>query len=47
MIAQVVNSHPLDYVSRVRVIDAGLAETAPLTGAAALVYRRDLVGLHP
>lgn len=47
MIARVVESHPLDYVSRVQVIDAGLPETAPLTGAAALVYRRDLVGLHP
>ncbi|MBA4021516.1 MAG: sugar kinase [Gordonia sp.] len=47
MIAQVVSSHPLEYVSRVHVVDAGLPETAPLTGAAALVYRRDLVGLQP
>lgn len=45
MIQQVVGAHPLHYVSRVRVIDAGLTETSPLIGAAALVYRRDQVGL--
>lgn len=45
LIQGVVNTHPLQYVSRVRVIDAGLPETAPLAGAAALVYRRELVGL--
>ncbi|PXW31390.1 UNVERIFIED_CONTAM: glucokinase [Williamsia faeni] len=46
MIQDVVEQHPLQYVSRVRVIDAGLPDTAPLVGAAALVYRRDHVGLR-
>lgn len=45
MIQAVVKKHPLHYVSNVRVIDAGLRETAPLVGAAALVYRRTDVGL--
>ncbi|HEY9313934.1 ROK family protein [Williamsia sp.] len=45
MIGAVVERHPLPYVSRVRVIDAGLPDTAPLVGAAALVYRRTHVGL--
>lgn len=45
LIQTAVTRHPLHYVSRVRVIDAGLPETAPLAGAAALVYRRSQVGL--
>lgn len=45
LIEQVVAQHPLDYISRIRVIDAGLPDTAPLVGAAALVYRRAHVGL--
>ncbi|MCX6471051.1 MAG: ROK family protein [Corynebacteriales bacterium] len=36
-----VARHPLDYVSRVRVIEAGLEDEAPLAGAAAFVHLAD------
>ncbi|MGU3293738.1 ROK family protein [Williamsia sp. M5A3_1d] len=36
-----VARHPLDYVSRVRVIDAGLGDEAPLAGAAAFIHLAD------
>jgi glucokinase len=45
LIQSVVDRHPLQYISRVRVLDAGLPETAPLSGAAGLIYRRGAVGL--
>jgi glucokinase len=45
LIQSVVERHPLQYISRVRVLDAGLPETAPLSGAAGLIYRRGEVGL--
>lgn len=45
MVRRIVERHPLRYISRVQVIDAGLPDTAPLVGAAALVYRRAHVGL--
>jgi glucokinase len=45
LIQSVVNRHPLHYISRVKILDAGLPPSAPLAGAAALIYRRDIVGL--
>ncbi len=38
-----VAAHPLPYVAAARVVPAGLGGDAPLVGAAALVYRRDLL----
>ncbi|WP_188489744.1 ROK family protein [Williamsia phyllosphaerae] len=38
-----VAQHPLDYVARVRVVAAGLGDTAPLVGAAAFIHRADLM----
>ena len=38
-----VAHHPLDYVARVRVVAAGLGDTAPLVGAAAFIHRGDLM----
>jgi glucokinase len=45
LIQSVVNRHPLQYISRVKILDAGLPEDAPLAGASALIYRRGIVGL--
>lgn len=45
LIQSVINRHPLQYISRVKILDAGLPDDAPLAGAAALIYRRDMVGL--
>ncbi|WP_345000867.1 ROK family protein, partial [Tsukamurella soli] len=42
-IAAVVAAHPLGYVAAARVVDAGLDGDAPLVGAAALVYRAELL----
>lgn len=43
LIAARVARHPLEYVARVRVVAAGLGDTAPLVGAAAFVHRADLM----
>lgn len=38
-----VAAHPLQYVADVRVVAAGLGDTAPLVGAAAFIHRADLM----
>lgn len=43
LVQDAVSAHPLPYVSAARVVPAGLGADAPLVGAAALWYRRDLL----
>ncbi len=43
LVQDAVAAHPLPYVAAARVVPAGLGGDAPLVGAAALVYRRDLL----
>lgn len=43
MVQRAVAEHPLPYVAAAKVVPAGLGGNAPLVGAAALVYRRDLL----
>ncbi|TWS23665.1 ROK family protein [Tsukamurella sputi] len=43
LVQSVVAEHPLPYVAGARVVPAGLGSDAPLIGAAALVYRRNVL----